>query len=120
MPERDPYFALADPTRRAIIDALWEGGARPAGAIAAMFPAISRPAVSKHLAVLREAGLVTVTAHGREAWYALDTARLRELHEAWFARFAPLLDSSLEALKARVESTPPVESPPRTTLPPGA
>ena len=67
--------AIADPVRREIL-ALLRGGPMPAGAIADRF-AISRPAVSRHLRVLREAGLVVDTPQGRERVYRLD---VRPLH----------------------------------------
>lgn len=89
--------ALADPIRRAIVRMLRDGTAT-AGAIADAFP-VSRPAVSRHLRVLREAGLVRDRARGREREYRIDLAPLapleaflRELHaaEAWERRFAAL------------------------------
>lgn len=61
--------ALGDPTRRAILDAL-RGGPLPVGQLAAGLP-ISRPAVSQHLRVLSDAGLLEVTAHGTRRHYAL-------------------------------------------------
>ena len=106
MPRRDPYFALADPTRRAILELLWERGPLPAGAVAEHFPAISREAVSRHLRILREAELVTPESRGRESWYCIHDRGLAELHEAFFARFAPLFEQSLAALKDVVESPP--------------
>jgi DNA-binding transcriptional ArsR family regulator len=104
MPERDPFFALADPTRRALLETLREDGSQPAGRLASRFPGLSRVAVSKHLKVLREAGLVTLEVRGRESWYSLDGAALVRLQADFFARFAPLADGSLAALKDIVES----------------
>ncbi|HUR69350.1 MAG TPA: metalloregulator ArsR/SmtB family transcription factor [Candidatus Thermoplasmatota archaeon] len=69
------YRALADDTRRQIL-ALLARGSRPAGEIASEFSRISRPAVSKHLALLREAGLVADRAAGRGRVYALELAPL--------------------------------------------
>jgi DNA-binding transcriptional ArsR family regulator len=104
MPDRDPYFAFADSTRRAILRLLWDEGSRPAGDIATSFPEITREAVSRHLRILRETGLIRSEARGRELWYSIDRARLAELHAAFFARFAPAFDASLAALKHRAES----------------
>lgn len=101
---RDPFAAIAAPTRRAILDLLREEGRLPAGAIAARFPSISRVAVSKHVKVLREAGLVEGHEAGREVWYSLDSRPLRVIQEEWLAQFAPLWDASLEALRRTVES----------------
>ncbi len=74
--------AISDPVRRGVLDAL-AGGPLAAGDLAARFD-ISRPAVSRHLRVLRESGLVTGRADGRRRVYALDTAPLRPLAE-WIA-----------------------------------
>jgi DNA-binding transcriptional ArsR family regulator len=71
--------ALADPIRREILAMLREAP-RTAGAIADAFP-VSRPAVSRHLRVLREAGLVRDTANGREREYALDLDALLPLEK---------------------------------------
>ncbi len=100
--------ALADPTRREIV-ALLAAGERGAGELAAHFP-VSRPAVSRHLRVLREAGLVRVRAEGQRRVYALDPGPLSEL-DAWLAPFRQLWAQRLDALdtelargrRARVE-----------------
>ncbi|MGK8523145.1 metalloregulator ArsR/SmtB family transcription factor [Nocardia asteroides] len=88
--------AIADPVRREIMELL-VGTRRTAGEIAGHF-AISRPAVSRHLRVLRESGLVRDELVGRERFYVLDTGPLAAL-TAWLARFqrpatwAPHLDA---------------------------
>jgi DNA-binding transcriptional ArsR family regulator len=82
-----PAEALADPVRRAIVERLADGEVG-AGEIAAMFP-ISRPAISRHLRVLREAGLVRSRVAGQQRIYALDRRPLAEL-DAWLGRFRPL------------------------------
>ena len=74
--------AIADPVRREILDMLRDGP-RTAGAIAAAF-AVSRPAVSRHLRVLRQHGLVHDDLRGRERVYRLDTGPLAPV-EAWLA-----------------------------------
>ena len=74
-----------------------------AGAIAESHPEISRPGVSRHLRVLREAGLVTVEEVGRERLYRLNAPELARIHREWFARFEPVWEESLAALKRRVE-----------------
>ena len=79
--------ALADPVRREIVELLAAGEAG-AGEIAERFP-VSRPAVSRHLRVLREAGLVTSEVRAQRRVYRLDRAPLAEL-DAWLERFRPL------------------------------
>lgn len=74
-----------------------------AGALAAAFPSISRPAVSRHLRVLREAGLITAAQEGRELLYELDPKPLAELTQQWFAQFAPLWEETLANLKRQAE-----------------
>jgi DNA-binding transcriptional ArsR family regulator len=72
--------ALGDPTRRAILDRL-RGGARPVGELAAGLP-VSRPAVSQHLRVLEEAGLVAVRKEGTRRVYRLDPGGLEAVRVA--------------------------------------
>jgi len=87
-----PAETLADPVRRAIVERLADGEVG-AGEIADAFP-ISRPAISRHLRVLREAGLVTSRVAGQHRIYALDRRPLAEL-DAWLERFRPLPPLSL-------------------------
>ncbi len=79
--------ALADPVRREIVELL-AGGELGAGEIAARFP-VSRPAVSRHLRVLREAGLVASEVRAQRRVYRLERAPLAQL-DAWLDRFRPL------------------------------
>ena len=71
----DPFRGLSDPTRREIVSLL-AAGPLPVRAIAGHFPAISRPAVSKHLRILREGGLVSERRSGRERYYSLSPSSL--------------------------------------------
>jgi DNA-binding transcriptional ArsR family regulator len=98
--------AIADPVRREILEMLRDGP-RTAGTIAAAF-AMSRPAVSRHLRVLREHGLVHDDLRGRERVYRLDTGPLAPI-EAWLAtlRTPPRRgwDARLDALGTEVHRT---------------
>ncbi|HVW92305.1 MAG TPA: metalloregulator ArsR/SmtB family transcription factor [Devosia sp.] len=96
---RDPFQAIADPTRRAMLARL-RGGALRAGDIAEGF-ALSQPALSKHLRILREAGLVRVAESGRERLYSLDPAGLRGVID-WAASFEAFWPARLEALGAHL------------------
>jgi DNA-binding transcriptional ArsR family regulator len=89
--------ALADPTRRRVFDEL-RTGPKPVGVIAAKLP-VSRPAVSQHLKVLREARLVTERREGTRRVYFIDRHGLAELR-AWLDRF---WDQSLASFQAEVE-----------------
>jgi DNA-binding transcriptional ArsR family regulator len=92
--------ALADPTRRAVFERLREGPVA-VGEIAAGLP-VSRPAVSQHLKVLKDAGLVRDQADGARRLYEIDANGLGELR-AWLDRF---WDDALAAFKAEVERSP--------------
>ncbi len=99
----DPFAAVADPTRRAILELLRDEGPRTAGAIGAAFPSMSRAAVSKHLGILRRARLVRAQARGREMVYRLDSGPLVAMYGQWLAPFLPVLEDSLAQLKERAE-----------------
>lgn len=98
----DVPAAIADPVRREIMVLLRER-AMTAGEIAACFD-VSRPAVSRHLRVLRECGLVTDEVRGRERLYRLDTAPLAPL-EAWLAQLHDRWSGPLDALETEVYRT---------------
>ena len=98
-----PVFrALADPTRRAII-AMLAQGARPIGDIAAEFD-MTRPAVAKHLAILKEGGIISVEAKGRERINRLNPAALKTAAD-WLNYFDRFWDDRLAKLKNVVEKT---------------
>src|SRR5207249_4342914 len=90
--------ALADPTRRTVFERLRSGG-KPVGRIARGLP-VSRPAVSQHLKVLKEAGLVTDRPEGTRRVYYIDPQGLGALRE-WLDRF---WDEGLAAFKTQVEA----------------
>ena len=102
---RDAFSALADPTRRSILDLLRGQPSLTAGEIAARFPRVSRASVSKHLRVLREARLVRARERGREWHYSLDAAPLATVYRDWLESFAPYFEESLRRLKRRVEDS---------------
>ncbi len=91
--------ALADPTRREIV-ALLARGERAAGDVADGFP-VSRPAISRHLRVLREAGLVRARTEGKRRLYALDPRPLREIDE-WLEPYRDLWAQRLDALDTEI------------------
>jgi DNA-binding transcriptional ArsR family regulator len=91
--------ALAEPTRRRIVELLAEGD-RSAGELAAEF-ATSRPGISRHLRVLREHGLVRSREDGRRRLYSLEPAPLAEL-DAWLERYRGFWENRLEALATEI------------------
>jgi len=95
------FQALADPTRRAVLDLL-RRGAQPAGQIASAFP-VSRPAISKHLRLLRRAHLVREHREGRNRIYHLNPEPLRAV-DSWIEQYRVFWATSLNNLKAFVEA----------------
>ncbi len=95
------FQALADPTRRAVLDLL-RRGAQPAGHIANAFP-VSRPAISKHLRLLRRAHLVREHREGRNRIYQLNPEPLRAV-DSWIEQYRVFWTASLNNLKSFVEA----------------
>jgi len=95
-----PFEALAEPNRRRILDVLREGE-RPAGDLVEAL-ALSQPGVSKHLKLLREAGLVSVRADGQRRLYRLEPQGLSEL-AAWLAPYRRFWAGRLDRLDEHLE-----------------
>jgi DNA-binding transcriptional ArsR family regulator len=95
------FQALADPTRRAVLDLL-RRGSQPAGQIASAFP-VSRPAISKHLRLLRRAHLVREHREGRHRVYQLNPEPLRAV-DSWIEHYRSFWSANLASLKTFVET----------------
>ncbi|MEV0634921.1 metalloregulator ArsR/SmtB family transcription factor [Streptomyces sp. NPDC050619] len=104
MSDASLWTALADPHRRAIVALLLERP-RSVGEIVAAC-GLSQPSTSKHLKVLKEAGLVRVRQDAQRRVYALDPAPIAEL-DAWLAPYRALWNGSLDALGRRLDETTP-------------
>jgi DNA-binding transcriptional ArsR family regulator len=102
----DAFTALADPTRRRIVEMLAEG-ALSAGEIGQRFT-VSAPAISQHLKTLREAGLVRVTVAGQRRIYTLDPEGL-EAFDQWVRRVRAFWPDKLAALEAALQKPEPGE-----------
>ncbi len=98
----DVFHAISDPTRRALLDRLRAGPA-PVNALAADF-AQTRPAISKHLRVLRDARLVSETRDGRERVYALEPLPLQRV-AGWLEGYRQFWQRNLDQLKRHLEDT---------------
>ena len=101
----DAFTALADPVRRQLLDRLARGSARVVDL--ASDHAISRPAISRHLRVLGEAGLVSASDHGRERHYRLERSGLEPV-TGWLAGLDPgprFAESVLDGLDLEVRRT---------------
>jgi DNA-binding transcriptional ArsR family regulator len=102
MTVEDVFVALADPTRRHILDSLASQGGGTATTLAAELP-VSRQAVVKHLAVLDRAGLVTGRRAGREVRYLVCPEKLAATAQ-WMTGLAAQWDTRLQAIKRLAES----------------
>jgi DNA-binding transcriptional ArsR family regulator len=115
-PGRDAVFrALGDPTRRAILDRLRQRE-RGVNELCAPF-AMSQPAISQHLKVLSDAGLVSASRSGRARIYRLRPAPLRDAHD-WLGHFEQFWSAKLEGLAAYLDAEPDAAPAPRAR--PGA
>jgi DNA-binding transcriptional ArsR family regulator len=97
------FAVLAEPSRRTILDVL-RGGERPVGALVEHL-GLSQPAVSKHLRVLREAGLVEVRSDAQRRLYRIRPEPLAEIDE-WLEPFRELWTRSLDALGHHLKEVP--------------
>ncbi len=96
------FKALADPTRRRLLDELFERDGQTLSALEQRLP-MSRFGVAKHLKVLEEAGLVTTRRHGREKHHFLNPVPIREVHDRWVSKYAEPWASALTGLKRDLE-----------------
>lgn len=96
------FKALADRTRRRILDRLRESGGLTLVQLCDE-PEMTRQAVAKHLAVLRAAGLVVVVKHGREHRHYLNPVPINEIHERWISRYETDRLAALATLKRALE-----------------
>jgi DNA-binding transcriptional ArsR family regulator len=97
------YAALAEPSRRQILDLLRDGERSVNDLVARL--KLSQPGVSKHLKVLREAGLVEVRPEGRRRWYGLRAEPLAEVDE-WLEPYRTYWSGRLDALERHLEENP--------------
>jgi len=97
------YAAMAEPSRRRILDLL-RGGERSVNDLVRRLK-LSQPGVSKHLKVLREAGLVEVRPEGKQRWYGLRPEPLAEVDE-WLEPYRAYWTGRLDALERHLEENP--------------
>lgn len=97
-------MAIADPTRREILDILTQEKVLAAGEIATRFDRVSRPGISRHLRILKECGVVVSFRRGKHQNYSVNPEPINDIREGWMAEFAKMQVQSLAALRAIVES----------------
>ena len=101
----EPVFkALADPTRRALLDELFERDGQTLGALAGRFD-MTRPAVAKHLRLLEDAGLVVSRRRGREKLHHLNPVPIRLVHDRWVSKYTEAWAAGLTELKRDLEAS---------------
>jgi uncharacterized protein YndB with AHSA1/START domain len=100
----DVFRALADPTRRSLLDELFREDGQTLSALEARFE-ITRFGVMKHLKVLEEAGLVVTRRRGREKLHFLNPVPIRLVHDRWVSKYAEPWAATLSDLKSRLESS---------------
>jgi DNA-binding transcriptional ArsR family regulator len=108
----DVFAAVADPTRRQVLDLL-RVRERAAGELSGSFPGLSQPAMSQHLRVLREAGLVTVRPESQRRIYSLRAQGFDEL-DAWLAEYREFWATRLDSLEAYLDRPKTPRRKPRT------
>jgi DNA-binding transcriptional ArsR family regulator len=96
------FKALADPTRRKLLDELYREDGQTLSALEAGLP-MTRFGVMKHLRVLEEAGLVTTRRRGREKLHFLNPVPIRLVHDRWVSKYAEPMASGLARLKRDIE-----------------
>jgi DNA-binding transcriptional ArsR family regulator len=104
-PVKSAFEVLAEPRRREILDLLRDGE-RLAGDLVDRL-ALTQPTVSKHLKVLRDAGLVEVRRDAQRRWYRLRPETLREI-DAWLAPYRRLWSDRLDMLERHLDAMPDV------------
>jgi len=98
----DVFKALADPTRRGLLDELFKADGQSLSALERRVP-MTRFGVMKHLKVLEEAGLVVTKRRGREKLHFLNPVPIRLVHDRWVSKFAEPWAATLSELKQNLE-----------------
>jgi DNA-binding transcriptional ArsR family regulator len=96
------FKALADPTRRELLDRLFEQDGQTLGRLEADQP-MTRFGVMKHLRVLEDAGLITTRKRGREKLHFLNAVPIQQIHERWVSKYAQPWAATLTGIKRAAE-----------------
>ena len=105
------FRALADPSRRLLLDGLFERDGQTLGELTARLPEMTRFGVMKHLTVLEQAGLITTRKDGREKRHFLNPVPIRRIHDRWISKYAAPVIGTMSAIKDHLEA-PPMAVPP--------
>jgi len=103
-PMAPAFRALSDPSRRLLLDRLFERDGQTLGELCAYLPSMTRFGVMRHLGVLEEAGLVTTRREGREKRHFLNPVPIRLVHDRWIGKFAEPVVGAMAAMKRTLEA----------------
>lgn len=109
------FRALADPSRRLLLDRLFERDGQTLGELTTHLPDMTRFGVMRHLDVLEEAGLISTRKAGREKRHFLNPVPIRRIHDRWISKYAAPVIGTMSAIKDHLEA-PPMAVPPDETL----
>jgi uncharacterized protein YndB with AHSA1/START domain/DNA-binding transcriptional ArsR family regulator len=98
------FRALADPSRRLLLDKLFERDGQTLGELTAHLPDMTRFGVMRHLDVLEAAGLITTRKEGREKRHFLNPVPIRLIHDRWISKYAAPVVGAMSALKGHLEA----------------
>jgi DNA-binding transcriptional ArsR family regulator len=101
----DVFRALSDPTRRAVLDALFECDGQTAGALCARFPEMTRFGVAKHLRILEEANLLTTARRGRTKLHFLNPVPIAQIAHRWISKYAAPYATALVELDHQIAAS---------------
>jgi uncharacterized protein YndB with AHSA1/START domain/DNA-binding transcriptional ArsR family regulator len=105
------FRALADPSRRLLLDRLFERDGQTLGELTGHLPDMTRFGVMRHLAVLESAGLISTRRMGREKRHYLNPVPIRRIHDRWISKYAAPVIGTMSAIKDHLEA-PPMAVPP--------
>src|SRR5215216_6148827 len=99
------FRALADPSRRLLLDRLFERDGQTLGELTGYLPDMTRFGVMRHLDVLEVAGLISTRKEGREKRHFLNPVPIRLIHDRWISKYAAPVLGAMTALKGHLEGT---------------
>jgi uncharacterized protein YndB with AHSA1/START domain len=103
-PMASAFRALGDPSRRLLLDRLFERDGQTLGELCAALPAMTRFGVMRHLDVLEEAGLITTQRDGRQKRHFLNPVPIRLVHDRWISKYAEPVVGAMAAMKTNLEA----------------
>jgi len=98
------FRALADPSRRLLLDQLFERDGQTLGELSAHLPGMTRFGVMRHLGVLETTGLITTLREGREKRHFLNPVPIRRIHDRWISKYAAPVVGTMSAMKDHLEA----------------